>query len=85
MIKFGIDFKDEMFVFEADETLVHGCDQTHKQIIDDVCEDFSFTNDAFWRVSSLELMPGIFTANIELVGTYTDGDFDLVLKNIKEI
>jgi len=85
MIKFGVDLKDEMFIIEADTKYVQGCGLTHKEIVDEVLEDFGDTTEGFWRFSSLNLKAGLFTADIELAGEHDDGDFDLILKNIKEL
>ena len=89
MIKFGLDLKGEMFIYEASDELVEGAEnlskiETHKQVADALVQDFAVTEEGIWRFNSLGLTTGLYTGTLKAVGCYEDGDFDLLLENIKK-
>lgn len=82
MIKFGVDLKGEMFIYEASDEIVEGTEASCKVVVDALMEDFGITSEGIWRFHLLKLAPGLYTGTIKVVGYFEDGDFDIVLEDI---
>ena len=90
MIKFGIDVRREIFILNADNTIVKGAfsegvNIPHEVIVDSLLEDFEVINEGLWRFDSSKYEPGVYTGVLTLHGDYDSGDYDLLLGEVKKI